>query len=483
MQRHPKPQGQLGSRRGSFGGQRDDERLAGGTPTPGLVESLTSSISYCYLQVQKAPPPAAPQMMGWHAMRRRAGIGSLLLGMTLLGGALGLGGTAAGSSAASDSNATEADRLIGEYGVTDEELADLQAYAAQEDMDLAEVVAKHGWQQAFSDMVAQIRDEHPESFAYSAMNEDGEIGATIAFAGPVPAAVEAQVREFDVPVRTSSDEPYSEQQVVKAVEAAHYTAIKSAGTKDITTEYDHDAEAILVSIGTESRNRHQDGSDPSEAHQEAAELAASRHAEGIRVQINLVDPGVTGNEVIRGGAILRYLGTTSLACTSGWPVDSTSGPNSGLITAEHCDAAMSYSGRNVLTHQRRLTPLSRGDIRFMKSTENVGKAFYYGVGQYRTINKNVGVPSKDQLLCFFGRTTGNHCDEVGKLSNCSGDYCNLVSMKNHDTAPGDSGGPWYYGARPYGVHSGSHIRLLKRRAVFTPLYNTVSHLNVRVRGN
>lgn len=136
--------------------------------------------------------------------------------------------------------------------------------------------------------------------------------------------------------------------------------------------------------------------------------------------------------------------------------------------------------RAVLTYQRRL-PLSKGDIQYNRSSEDVGHSFYHHVGEYRDIDGPVGTPSVDQYLCFFGRNSGNHCDNVRDLTTCRGDYCNLVDMDEHDTGDGDSGGPWYYGSRPYGVHSGWHSALSQERAQWTPLHNTLDDLDVLVR--
>ncbi len=160
----------------------------------------------------------------------------------------------------------------------------------------------------------------------------------------------------------------------------------------------------------------------------------------------------------------------------------TNGSSEGLVTAAHCSGHYYYSGRDVLTYVASV-PKSSGDIEYRKSTEAVGHEFYYGVGNYRDIDAPYGSATDDQSICFFGRTTGNHCDTVRNPTICVGDFCNLVEMNNHETDGGDSGGPWYVGSHPYGVHKGSHVSLFKRRAIWTPINNTLNNdlsLNIKL---
>ena len=41
-----------------------------------------------------------------------------------------------------------------------------------------------------------------------------------------------------------------------------------------------------------------------------------------------------------------------------------------------------------------------------------------------------------------------------KLNHCNGSNCNLVQMRSHLSASGDSGGPVYWGNTAYGLHQG-----------------------------
>jgi hypothetical protein len=267
----------------------------------------------------------------------------------------------------------------------------------------------------------------------------------------------------------------------RAVERVHYQSRGLAEGAQIFTEADEASGTITISVATrpgETSSEEIENVETAARGQAVAMLQP--FAERITIRVRAEEGGGGSPETIRGGAILNYPVSGSLACTSGWPVASTNGTGQGLITARHCDNDLEYTERDVLTWLRSL-PANHGDMQYMRSSEDVGHSFYYGVGNYRDIDAPLGTPSNDQYLCFFGRRTGNHCDNVRDTYVCANDYCNLVSMDDHDTDGGDSGGPWYFGSRPYGVHHGFHTSWFQERALWTPVYNTIADISVRIK--
>lgn len=359
------------------------------------------------------------------------------------------------------------------------EQVDLTTIAEQEGISLVEAYERYGWGEDFSDAVAEIRSKYPNDFVASSMEQGEQPRATVVFASEIPSMVASLLKDLPVPVDLVAHNGVPDAQMNDLVEAVHYKALESASSAHVSTEADEQSGRIRVTLSGK-----QVTSDVVEAVQEASDATVASRGESfqdrVTVQIDVSDgPGGT-LETIRGGAILTFPNSSSLACTSGWAVASTSGTAEGLITARHCDNDLEYTERDVLTWRRSL-PANRGDMQFMSSSEDVGHSFYYGVGQYRDVDAPLGTPSNDQYLCFFGRRTGNHCDNVRDTYVCSGDYCNLVQMDDHDTDGGDSGGPWYYGSRPYGVHHGSHVSFFQRRALWTPVYNTIGDITVRIK--
>ncbi len=356
--------------------------------------------------------------------------------------------------------------------------ADLRLIAEQEGISFRNAVARFGWQEEFSDAVAMIKAKHPDGFASSSMNEGDDFGGTITFKGPVPTDALELLNGVPVPVDLMGDAPLSETEVRQAVESVHYAVRAEALPHSVSTSFSAELGAVVTTVYGITEG----DSAAMEAMYTAGNDAIRSVGKELDVQIRTAPAGDSGNDTIRGGAILTYAGTNTLQCTSGWPVRGTGGTTEGLITAEHCNGDFDYSGRDVLTYQRRL-PYSKGDIQYNSSTEDVGYGFYYAVGEYRDIDGPVGNPSVDQFLCFFGRGSDDaKCDNVHNLTTCRDEYCNLVDMDDRRATGGDSGGPWFYGSRFYGVHSGWHRTLdFQTRDQWTPLNNTLDDLQVNVR--
>ncbi len=365
------------------------------------------------------------------------------------------------------------------------EREDLAIIAESEGISRSEATARYGWQVAFGAVAEQMRSAFPDSFAEARMNQGGTIGGLIRFTGPIPPTAAGLVSGLPVAVTLEGDAKYSQQDVEQAVESAHFAVRSQASLRSVSTEYDEEAQAVVATVYLA----------PSESPAEGPELAANieeslaastKAAESlvddtadIPVNVTAVYDKEVGDEVIRGGALLGGSSSSSFACTSGWPVEKVNSTQKGLVTAEHCPNSMSYSGRSVLTWRSRID-LNGGDVQYMSSSESVGNEFYYGVGNYRTVTGR-GTPTQDQRLCVFGRATGNSCDNVRDTFTCRDNYCNLVSMDTHPTDNGDSGGPWYYGSTAYGVHSGVHFAFPRNRSQFTPLYNVLANMELRLR--
>ncbi|WP_147942868.1 hypothetical protein [Microbispora sp. CSR-4] len=80
------------------------------------------------------------------------------------------------------------------------------------------------------------------------------------------------------------------------------------------------------------------------------------------------------------------------------------------------------------------------------------KRYVYDWGTY----SNIG-----DRICRFGRKTGATCSHVKQVGAVgTGDdgrtYYDLTVMEDRQAAGGDSGGPWYYGNRAWGIHHGAY---------------------------
>lgn len=90
---------------------------------------------------------------------------------------------------------------------------------------------------------------------------------------------------------------------------------------------------------------------------------------------------------------------------------------------------------------------------------------------------------------MFGRTTKDKstCSTISRLhvtSKSSGGktYSDVVrTKKKMGTAPGDSGGPIYWGGKAFGIHKGSGWSLRDGNfAQFTPVKNAIPVFGARV---
>lgn len=167
---------------------------------------------------------------------------------------------------------------------------------------------------------------------------------------------------------------------------------------------------------------------------------------GIPVTV-MFSPSVTSDVHARGG--LSYGG-----CTGAFIVNS--GTQWGISSAGHCanPPATYDSSATGVTKQ-----LSNRDVQWTRLTSGTKKAsFRIGASTFRTAT-SAADPVVGAPICHYGKATDNHCDRVSAKGVCwtydgYPQYCGLFVTDNKTTDYGDSGGPYYYGTKAHGVHSG-----------------------------
>lgn len=315
-----------------------------------------------------------------------------------------------------------------------------------------DAVARYAWSDEFSDALARVKGVHGDTFAWGAMNPSGEVGATVAFVGEPPAGVVDLFSEVPVPVTIEGGAPQSEKSYVDAVSSAHYAArasLKARGLSSnaVASEYDRVSGTVLVHLLGSTAKVPEVALNAIQSHAIAAvnrmPLAAAERRPAVEVVAAL--GGSAQNDILRGGGQMS-------GCTSGFTVRDLDSGLRGLLTADHCGTSQSYEGRSL--NYRRSLAASRGDISFFSSSETASPTFWRSFSTYNTVTTHPMAPALGQALCKFGRTTGQSCDTVRNFGACRGPYCNLVEMYNRRADGGDSGGPWFDGARAVGIHSG-----------------------------
>ncbi len=137
----------------------------------------------------------------------------------------------------------------------DAELQDLQAVANQFGITLQEAIDRYAWRDNFSLAVTKIREAAPAAFAGAEIEDDGH--AWVAFAGPAPDAALDIIDLFNssqsgvsVEVRTGME--FTEEELEKAIPAAHYAVYEAPEVRDATTSFDSATGRITTTVMLES---------------------------------------------------------------------------------------------------------------------------------------------------------------------------------------------------------------------------------------
>jgi hypothetical protein len=203
------------------------------------------------------------------------------------------------------------------------------------------------------------------------------------------------------------------------------------------------------------------------------------------------DPTIKNHALIRGGLTVEGL---DYGCQTGFSVRNYSGVR-GVVTAGHCDDALNtLSGVSIGALQAATTgtQYQQGiDLQWHASTTNTyPNEIQYGSTVVK-ISSAVGislmVPSQTEVCLVRYRTQTTSC---GKIYNTafygdhptygrSGPFVGVAPAGALLLAEvGDSGGPWFFGSKAYGIHSGSQGSI----AVFTPV-EKLSSLSVVLQTN
>jgi len=185
---------------------------------------------------------------------------------------------------------------------------------------------------------------------------------------------------------------------------------------------------------------------------------------------------------IRGGVNLNLPGSSQFDCTAGFPATDSSN-NAGLVTAGHCDNVYDFDDPFGPTFTVSVPNSTKekvdadADIQFMSnSSQTIEGTFVYDKAvpnSVRALENKVSVGNTGgtptvagTYVCHNGANSGYSCgnvyDRYWNMNNSCGQtgtgFCNntyvQVKGSNLNCAPGDSGGPWYYGQSAYGVHVG-----------------------------
>lgn len=337
------------------------------------------------------------------------------------------------------------------------ELQDLQTLAQQTGISLDAAVERYAWNDNFALTVDKIGRQAPDAFAGAGIS--GAHRAWVAFAGRAPEEALKVIDTFrrasshvSIDVRTASG--YTEQVLRKGIEEVHFSVLEVPNVGEATTTHNPKTQVIATTVLL--KNTVAPDAVVEDLRTVAVNSLTSVAGEGILEHVSVSVTQAT--EPVLGGddSKNRHMGGEDITgCTSGFGT-MTPGGVRGLSTAGHCansqsddGASLTYKGGHEGTH---------GDFQWHTGPKTENDQFYSGSTSKLEVNErdvsSVGAPVLGQPLCRNGVISKKDCQEVRRLHVCDGGECNLVQMGARLSAPGDSGGPYFWGNTAYGLHEG-----------------------------
>ncbi len=343
------------------------------------------------------------------------------------------------------------------------ELENLQFVANQEGISLQTAIARYGWRDNFSLAVAQVREEVPAAFTKAEIVDDSN--AWIAFKANAPQAALDIINTFKnshsgVSVQIITGKGFTEVELRKVIEAAHYAVYESSEVHSAVTTFDSSTDqinttAVLDSAASDSVIESLKATAKTNlTNATRADILSSISVTVVRSE-HLVLGGNDSNPEHMGGEVLKDYNGDKNECTSGFGTITTSQVR-GISTAGHCRNSLTDDGL-LLTHHGEHEG-THGDFQWHTGPDTETDDFYGGSSTKTETNKfdvaAVGAPEVGDYLCRNGLVSHRDCQTVRKVDVCKDNLCNLVQMGARLSAPLDSGGPVYWGSTAYGLHQG-----------------------------
>ncbi|MER5648327.1 S1 family peptidase [Streptosporangium sp. NPDC002524] len=355
-------------------------------------------------------------------------------------------------------------------GIPFAELIDLNRYAESKKISFKEAIDRYAWSPAVNPLAAQLRAEFSEEVADIAIVDDGR-GVRMGFKAEVPAKAIELAKSLPVKVSIYSGRGFSEKELLALKESSR-KQLKASGKVDtLVGRVNAETGEVIFTVKLKEELA---GKDSRSAAIESLQLPATANpATKVRLEFDDSFKLDFQDNYIRGGG--RLNGSVS-NCTNGFNVTNTSTNARGSLTARHCaDSNPYFTYQNHPTQATSTTTLSRFfratayDLaRYDKSATTAmtqTRTFYYDLNLARYAHDVGTSPVIGQPVCKYGRTTNADCDnithtnvDISDVIDDGKDYLGNI-LTDSITEPGDSGGPWYYGNRAWGIHSAGGFNL------------------------
>lgn len=322
---------------------------------------------------------------------------------------------------------------------------DISAYVSESGVDLRLAQARYRAQSDFDAIVELARTSNPDNFAWASWSTELSVQPSIYFVDQPTQEFLGLVADLPVRIEINTGASVSEHELSEAARRLT-AALESApdrSTALVLQEFAGPSARIrILATPIDSTSRASLG--------DTLEIAKHRNP-GIDFELTFADLQASDATVTGGGDI------GSDICTAAFPV--TSGTAKGITTAAHCSDWTSLYQGNAITFRAATLP-AQGDAQWSQFTGAVTLSNQIRISTtptYRAITSTAN-PSLSDLVCYFGRTSGQHCGTVAN-ANVSlvingVTFGNLFLTNLATIAGGDSGGPWFFGQTGYGVTKG-----------------------------
>ncbi|MEV0311126.1 S1 family peptidase [Nonomuraea fuscirosea] len=345
-----------------------------------------------------------------------------------------------------------------EAGETEDGLAvDAESYAKEFGVTTEQARARLTAQNDFGALVEEIEAAHPDTFAGSTVEHEGDFGLRVRFTGDTVPEQAAQIVKGVPGVTLQAGARYSLAQAEKIIDSTGNT-LDTHGAVDGVFYDSTNERFVLDMVGAATGDRSREEVITSLR----ATLPASLPAEIRSAEIRLTPQSAGDGQ--RGGLRMD-------TCTSGFSVRNGAGEK-GILTAGHCGNTQRYrlygSSTWVTTSFRRQERNATSDVQWHTRPNMVAYARFHAASTEATrpvTGRVVRSGQNGDYVCHRGKSTGYSCGRVSTISYrptwrnaCDGPTCAAtwirVSGANLKCYPGDSGGPWFNANRAYGIYKG-----------------------------
>lgn len=339
-------------------------------------------------------------------------------------------------SSDSEMEAEDAEGYVEEYGVTLQVAKDRLSY-----------------QESIGAAISDLRNNESDTFggAWVEHSPLWQVVVRTTRSGPTAELISGYFSDIPIGVTVLRDAPWSEAQTLANMRAIS-SALDPVVDKFVLARDPRRPEGVVVTLRIPA---HLSDATPAEL---AALVPATVTDKAAAVAWH-VGPVVEKHDVY-GGARLEN-SANILKCTTAFAVES--GSEDGLLTGGHCpNSGLIYEAPNGTQHEADFEDDyegALGDFQWFTTSQSPDNRIYTSNNTLRPITSYVD--DADDLyvgrrVCVYGRRTGRHCSDIGALDLTDDEGVGSgVAMDRADTSSGDSGGPWYYGSKAYGVTRGT----------------------------